>query len=78
MTLTLSYLNSKKRNPVETVDFYNTTHLFNNRIDNITFAIKETPAMVPSAAIVPSFLSDFVICVTNGIFVEPFSVEFIF
>lgn len=34
--------------------------------------------MVPSAAIVPSFLSDFVICVTNGIFVEPFSVEFIF
>lgn len=34
--------------------------------------------MVPNAAIAPSFLSDFLICVTNGKFVDAFSVEFIF
>lgn len=34
--------------------------------------------MVPSAAIALSFLSDFLICVTNGKFVDAFSVEFIF
>lgn len=34
--------------------------------------------MVPSAAITPSFLSDFDSCVTNGLSVDVFSVEVIF
>lgn len=36
------------------------------------------PATVPSAAITPSFLSDFDSCVTNGLSVDVFSVEVIF
>lgn len=52
--------------------------LLNNRIDNITLATKEMPAMVPSAAITPSLLSDFDSCVTNGLSAVVFSVEFIF
>lgn len=34
--------------------------------------------MMPSAAITPSFLSDFDICVTNGLSVDVFSVDVIF
>lgn len=44
----------------------------------MTLANKETPAMVPSAAITSSLLSDFVICVTKGMTVDIFSVEVIF
>lgn len=47
--------------------FYHRTYLLNNRIDNSTLATKEMPAIVPSAAITPSFLSDFDSCVTNGL-----------
>lgn len=35
------------------------------------------PTMMPSAAITPSFLSDFDSCVTNGLSADVFSVEFI-
>lgn len=36
------------------------------------------PKMMPSAAITPSFLSDFDSCVTNGLSVDVFSVDVIF
>lgn len=36
------------------------------------------PTMMPSAAITPSFLSDFDSCVTNGLSVDVFSVDVIF
>lgn len=52
--------------------------LLNNRIDNSTLATKEMPTMMPSAAITPSFLSDFDSCVTNGLSVDVFSVDVIF
>lgn len=42
------------------------TYLLDNRIDNITFAIKEMNAKMPNPVIVPSFLSHFVTCLKRG------------
>lgn len=72
------YSNNKNSYHLHSVNFYDRTYLLNNRIDNITLATKGMPAIVPRAVISPSFLSDFVICVTNGMAVDAFSVEVIF
>lgn len=72
------YSDNKNSYHLHSVNFYDRTYLLNNRIDNITLATKEMPAIVPRAVITPSFLSDFVICVTNGMAVDAFSVEVIF
>lgn len=64
------YSNNKNSYHLHSVNFYDRTYLLNNRIDNITLATKEMPAIVPRAVISPSFLSDFVICVTNGMAVD--------
>lgn len=42
------------------------TYLLDNRIDNITFAIKEMNAKMPNPVIAPSFLSHFVTCLKKG------------
>lgn len=42
------------------------TYLLDNRIDNITFAIKEMNAKMPNPVIAPSFLSHFVTCLKRG------------
>lgn len=42
------------------------TYHLDNRIDNITFAIKEMNVNMPNPVIVPSFLSHFVTCFKRG------------
>lgn len=42
------------------------TYLLDNRIDNITFAIKEMNAKMPNPVIAPTFLSHFVTCLKKG------------